>query len=64
MMDEEDRRIAIIALKDMADLAIPYGQAVKAYYDGLIVAGFTPEQAMKITCAHGFMPPLQNQEEQ
>ena len=34
MMDELERMEFIIALMDISELAIPYAQAVKAYYDG------------------------------
>lgn len=64
IMDELQRIEVINAIKDISELAIPYTQAVKAYYDGLIVAGFTPEQALTLTSIHGFMPPQQQAKEE
>lgn len=33
-----------------------YATQYRAYFDALVVAGFTPEQALEIVKAHGWIP--------
>jgi len=40
-------------IKDMQELAAKY---MKRYFDYLIVAGFTADQALAIVISHGWMP--------
>ena len=44
------------AMAEMKQSYAMFAQQYRVYFDSLVAAGFTPEQALELVKAHGWMP--------